>query len=108
MVFETGHTFGPSMLYPVYRSVDWSKKSGFKFSPSKTYYIIFTKRPVNRDPALFLCGSAINRKSYTTYLGVIFDQKLPWSRHILNLVERYKKTNRVNEDGSKKAMGRRS
>ena len=21
MVFETGHTFGPSMLYPVYRSV---------------------------------------------------------------------------------------
>ena len=22
MVFETGHTFGPSMLYPVYRLVD--------------------------------------------------------------------------------------
>ena len=22
IVFETGHTFGPSMLYPVYRSVD--------------------------------------------------------------------------------------
>ena len=22
IVFETGHTFGPSMLYPVYRLVD--------------------------------------------------------------------------------------
>ena len=29
IVFETGQTFGPSMLYPVYRSVDVPQKQGY-------------------------------------------------------------------------------
>ena len=31
-VFETGHTFGPSMLYPVYRSVEWTASKSTRLS----------------------------------------------------------------------------
>ena len=69
---------------------EWSKKSGFKFSATKTFYIIFTRKNVDREPIMYLCGTPIDRKFKTKYLGVIFDSKLTWKWHILDLVERCK------------------
>ena len=43
------------------------------------------------EPIMYLCGSPIDRKDHTKYLGVIFDSKLTWKLHILDLVERCKK-----------------
>ena len=39
IVFETGHTFGPSMLYPVYRSVGFpNAESGIGENPYSCIY----------------------------------------------------------------------
>ena len=54
-------------------------------------YVIFTKRKVYRDPVLFLCGSPIDRKLHTRYLGIIFDSKLTWKIHIDDIVEKCEK-----------------
>ncbi|CAL4142281.1 unnamed protein product, partial [Meganyctiphanes norvegica] len=69
----------------------WCKETGFKFSVPKTYYIVFTRKRVRRDPVMFLCGSPITRQYHTKYLGMTFDSSLTWRLHILDLVERCKK-----------------
>ena len=86
---------------------DWSKKTGLKFSPSKTHYIIFTRRNVYRDPLLILCGAPIERKTRITYLGMIFDQKLTWRFHINEIVQRCEKNTNFTKSCSTLPVGRR-
>ncbi len=64
----------------VYR---WGRKWKFKFSPTKSTAMVFTRshKPGN-DPLLFLNGHPIKIKSSAKFLGLIFDSKLLWKDHI--------------------------
>lgn len=60
----------------------WSQRSGLRFSPEKTKFIMFSKRAVPPFPALVLAGQDIERVSETRFLGVVFDRALTWRDHI--------------------------
>ena len=65
------------------RIEDWATSNGFKFSKSKTQCVHFCKlRKVHNDPVLYLYGSPIPVVEESKFLGVIFDRKLSFIRHI--------------------------
>ena len=61
----------------------WATENGFKFSKTKTNCVHFcNNRGFHPDPELFLDGSPIPVIEETKFLGVIFDKKLTFIRHI--------------------------
>ena len=62
---------------------DWVSDNGFKFSPSKTTCVHFTReRGVFGEPDIRIDGSPIKVATEAKFLGVIFDQKLTFLSHI--------------------------
>ena len=63
--------------------VDWSHKTGFRFSPTKTVCVHFCrKRNCFLDPDLFLGNRQLQFADEVRYLGLIFDSKLNWRSHL--------------------------
>ncbi len=71
----------------------WCDCNGFKFSPSKSHCILF-RRPHSRpsDPHLTLNGSPIPVSTEVKFLGILFDSKLTFSPHIIELKAKCLKT----------------
>lgn len=65
----------------------WCNLTGFKFSSTKTSYIIFHKprTKITVKSSLFLNGTKLKRCESLKILGLIFDYKLSWLPHINNL-----------------------
>lgn len=63
----------------------WCSKWGFKISISKSVAMNFTKRKLDHDLFLTIGEHRINFVSDFKFLGVYFDRKLTWSRHITYL-----------------------
>ena len=67
----------------------WCDENGFKFSPSKTICVHFTrKHNIVREPELFLNGVRIPVRTEAKFLGVWFDRKLTFKYHIDYLREK--------------------
>ena len=70
----------------------WSYENGFKFSTSKTVCVHFCRQHKDHpDPKLKLSGKDIPVVSQVKFLGLIFDSKLNFKPHILQLKEKCKK-----------------
>lgn len=66
---------------------------GFCFSQQKTKCVHFCRRRSDHcPPPLYLKGSAIPYAPSTKYLGMILDERLSWSDHILMVEKTCKKT----------------
>ncbi|KFM73192.1 RNA-directed DNA polymerase from mobile element jockey, partial [Stegodyphus mimosarum] len=75
------------------RIVKWSNNNGFKFATQKTVCVHFCrKRNLHPEPELHLDGSLIRVEPEAKFLGVIFDRKLTFLLHILNLKKKCIKT----------------
>lgn len=61
-----------------------TQASGFKFSPSKTKYIFFSRRS-KFTADLQLNGTKLELVNSIRFLGIIFDQHLNWKEHIHSL-----------------------
>ena len=66
---------------------NWSNHKGLKFSTLKSCYIIFTHKNT-RDLNLKLLNQNLPRSYQVKYLGIIFDHRLTWKPHILNIKEK--------------------
>ena len=69
----------------------WTEQTGFRFSTSKTEVVVFHRqRGLYEDPnpELYLRESKIKVVTEKKFLGLIFDQKLTWIPHIINLKAR--------------------
>ena len=66
----------------------WSHIWGLSISPTKTNAIIFTNRATNSPQNLLLLSSPVNYVQSIKYLGMTFDSKLTWNRHIAGLQAR--------------------
>ncbi|CAG2219008.1 unnamed protein product [Mytilus edulis] len=67
----------------------WSKKWGFKISKTKTIGVIFGDRHVY-SVNLMLDNQPIKFQNHVKFLGLIFDRKLTWNKHVNYLQERSK------------------
>lgn len=63
----------------------WTHRTGFKFSPSKTKIIHFSKRQAQKNIDITLNNTIIEQVNYIKYLGLTFDRKLTWKEHIRQL-----------------------
>lgn len=64
---------------------NWTRTSGFKFSPLKTKCIVFSKQKVTSTPKLTLYGNELTFEKEVRFLGVTLDQKLTWKSHLRQL-----------------------
>lgn len=56
---------------------------GFRFSQQKSIAVHFhRKRGLQQEPSLFLYGEPVQFRDSIRYLGLIFDQRLRWKKHI--------------------------
>ena len=70
----------------------WTNENGFKFSPTKTVTVHFCRKTsCIKQPELHLYGIQLPFKEETRFLGVIFDRKLSFISHIIDLKTRCKK-----------------
>ena len=71
----------------------WANENGFRFSPSKTIAVRFTRcRRQEVVPTLTLNGNILPYEKEVKFLGMIFDSKLTWSTHIDTLKVKVKKS----------------
>ena len=72
----------------------WSEEFGFKINPTKTQVIIFRDKNSKLDefnpkfPSLSLCGKKLKYADNAKFLGMTFDSKLKWDKHINELIKR--------------------
>lgn len=67
-----------------------AKANGFQFSVEKTKGIHFCKKHVCLEPYLEFDGVEIDFSNTIKFLGMIFDSKLSWRRHILEIKNKCK------------------
>ncbi|XP_050534883.1 uncharacterized protein LOC126901957 [Daktulosphaira vitifoliae] len=65
--------------------LQWSSKTGFKFSPSKTQCIIFNKKKTDMLHRIHINNIPIEYKENTRILGMIFDARFAWNTHLKKL-----------------------
>uniref|UniRef100_A0A3B3BBF5 Reverse transcriptase domain-containing protein n=1 Tax=Oryzias melastigma TaxID=30732 RepID=A0A3B3BBF5_ORYME len=70
---------------------EWGYDWGFRFSVEKTKVVFFTRRKVNTNLKLRLYGEEIERVNSFKFLGVIFDARLTWKKHVDNIESKCKK-----------------
>ena len=63
--------------------LDWGDRNGLSFNPTKTVCMVFTLKTteVTWKP-LMVQGQELAYSQELTYLGLTFDSKLTWSRHV--------------------------
>ena len=65
---------------------NWSSKTGFRFSSDKTYIVDFNrKHKKSTTPSIRIRESTLQPRSESTFLGLVFDQRLKWTKHITKL-----------------------
>ena len=72
----------------------WAKELGIEFSAPKTELVVFSRKQSPSQIKLQLSGRTINQAISFKYLGVWFDSKCYWGKHIRYLKE--KCTQRIN------------
>lgn len=64
----------------------WCNKTGFVFSPLKTKAIHFNRKHYNQmNPKLKLQNNTIEYVDDVKFLGITFDKKLRWKKHLENI-----------------------
>ncbi|XP_044582995.1 uncharacterized protein LOC123264014 [Cotesia glomerata] len=64
----------------------WSDECGFKFSKTKSEFIIFGRGRKKRSITLQLGDHKINQVDHIKLLGLYFDEKLSWKVHLKKLI----------------------
>ncbi len=65
---------------------NWCISNRLTVNLNKTLYMLFTNKPVNVLPPLFLDTNIIHRTSQHTLLGITYDDSMTFKPHISNLV----------------------
>uniref|UniRef100_A0A2P2I074 RNA-directed DNA polymerase from mobile element jockey-like n=1 Tax=Hirondellea gigas TaxID=1518452 RepID=A0A2P2I074_9CRUS len=87
------------------RTAEWCTKNGFTFSQTKTVAVRFYRGKNPHDLRLLLYGQLITPKESTSYLGIIFDNRLEWNHHIASVKEDCMKKMNILKNISRKTRG---
>ena len=69
-------------LYNVER---WAWESNLEFNPRKTKVMMVTRRHRKRDLNLYLMGERLVEVDHLKHLGITFDRRLCWNRHVSDI-----------------------
>ena len=85
----------------------WAQKSGFKFSPTKTEYIVFSRStlPHQQLPRLKLGNTTLRRSFAVRILGLTFNPNMSWNSHIKTLKAQCKRRIDIMKTISSKSWG---
>jgi ribonuclease HI len=86
----------------------WGLDNGLKFSPSKTTAVLFHRKyksPETSLPTLTLDNSPIQYSHTVKYLGVLLDFKLSWTPHIVDKINKAKKSLLLHRNAMGKLWG---
>ena len=72
---------------------EWGKNWGFEISPDKTQVVVFNAKftEIQKKKKLKLNGRELEFKDEATFLGMTFDHKLTWRKHIDKLISKCQK-----------------
>ena len=74
------------LLLAINRIIAWTNKNGFLFSNDKTRCVHFCRaRGVHPDPKIFINRRLISVSETAKFFGVVFNKKIRFLPHILNL-----------------------
>ena len=83
---------GTDLQKPLQDTLDnlttWANELGIEFSPAKTELVVFSRKHSPSQLKLHLSGRTIKQELSFKYLGVWFDSKCYWGKHIRYLKER--------------------
>ena len=68
----------------------WCHNWGFKISAPKTVGMVFTRKTSTPALSLSLEGNRIKLDHVTRFLGLIFDSRLSWAKHIEHIINKCK------------------
>ena len=71
--------------------VAWAEKWGFKISVEKSKFVIFTNKRKTENLGLNIYGKPLERVKEFKFLGVIFEEKVTWKKHIEKIVRKCEK-----------------
>ncbi|XP_046684667.1 uncharacterized protein LOC124370426 [Homalodisca vitripennis] len=74
-----------SLQLTIRRLEEWSRRTGFSFSTSKTQCITFSRLRNYLEPTLTLNRSRITSSRNVRFLGLTFDSRLTWIPHLKSL-----------------------
>ncbi|XP_046684647.1 uncharacterized protein LOC124370407 [Homalodisca vitripennis] len=74
-----------SLQLTIKRIEEWSRRTGFSFSTSKTQCITFSRLRNYLEPSLTLNRSRITSSRTVRFLGLTFDSRLTWIPHLKTL-----------------------
>lgn len=67
------------------RLIDWSKKTGLSFNPSKTNIMSYSRRKETILHNYKIDGHVVGRPELVKDLGITFDKKLTFNAHVSNI-----------------------
>jgi ribonuclease HI len=68
---------------------NYMHKNGFQLAPEKTIFIIFTNQRLDKSKfEIQVNNFAINPSKTVKFLGITFDEKLTWTAHIQNAIQK--------------------
>ncbi|XP_055608580.1 uncharacterized protein LOC129755905 isoform X1 [Uranotaenia lowii] len=69
----------------------WARNLGIEFSPSKTELVVFSRKHSPPQIELLMIGRTLTQSLSFKYLGVWFDSKCLWGKHIRYLTQKCQK-----------------
>ena len=79
------------MQSAVNKVVEWGKKNNLHFAPKKTASVLFTRKqkvPWDSIPRIKMGSHTVPFSSKVKYLGVVLDQKLLWTDHLRQKIDK--------------------
>ena len=64
----------------------WCTSNRLTVNLNKTFFMLFTNKPINILPPLFYHNKIINRTNHHNLLGITFDENMTFKPHISNLM----------------------
>jgi ribonuclease HI/exonuclease III len=85
----------PFLVKQVQQDLDaicgWCRKWGFNLSPAKSTGIIFSNKKKVPNFGIKIFGADIGMVKSAKFLGLVFDSKMTWSKHVDYIIDRCKK-----------------